>query len=141
MSLMNSHNAVIFSVWSVLSFNVRGINSAVKGNGIRCAIRESRCDVVCLQETEKEYFDRADLRIFAPIHLTLLLLSPRWEIRVVPLLFGIARNWWAMLFIRMNMRFRWNFSLIRRMNLGSSQISTRPVLRMAKLNSSIGSPI
>jgi exonuclease III len=66
MSLMNSHNAVLFSEWSVLSFTVCGINSAVKGNGIRCAIQESRCDVICLQETKKEYFDRADLRNFCP---------------------------------------------------------------------------
>jgi hypothetical protein len=63
---MNSHSAVIFSEWSVLSYNVRGINSAVKGNGIRCAIRESRCDVICLQETKKECFDRADLKNFCP---------------------------------------------------------------------------
>jgi hypothetical protein len=63
---MNSHNTVIFSEWSVLSFNVRGINSAVKGNGIRCAIQESRCHVICLQETKKEYFVRADLRNFCP---------------------------------------------------------------------------
>jgi exonuclease III len=63
---MNSHNAVIFSDWSVLSFNGCGINSALKGNDIRCAILESRCDVICLQETKKEYFDKADLKIFCP---------------------------------------------------------------------------
>jgi hypothetical protein len=63
---MNSHNAVIFSEWSVLSFNVRGINSVVKGNGIHCAIRESRCDIICLQETKKDFFDMADLRKFCP---------------------------------------------------------------------------
>jgi hypothetical protein len=74
--------------------------------------------------------------IFAPVPLTLLLLFPRWGIRVVPLLFGIARNWWAMLFIRMNMLFRLNFPLIRRMDPGLSQIFTRPALRMGKLNSS-----
>jgi hypothetical protein len=63
---MNSHNAVIFSKWSGLSFNVRGINSVVKGNNIRCAIWEPRCDVICLQETKKEYFDRDGLKIFCP---------------------------------------------------------------------------
>jgi hypothetical protein len=31
---MNSHNAINFSDWSVLSFNVRGINAVAKGNGI-----------------------------------------------------------------------------------------------------------
>jgi exonuclease III len=63
---MNSHNAVIYSEWSVLSFNVRGINFVVKGNGIHCTIRETRCDIICLQETKKEFFDRADLRKFCP---------------------------------------------------------------------------
>jgi exonuclease III len=63
---MNSYNSATFSDWSVLSFNVRGINSVVKGNGTRCAIRDSRCDIVCLQETKKEFFDRADLRKFCP---------------------------------------------------------------------------
>ena len=63
---MNSYNDVTFSDWSVLSFNVRGINSVVKGTGINCTIRDSRCDIVCLQETKKESFDRADLRKFCP---------------------------------------------------------------------------
>jgi exonuclease III len=63
---MNNHNAVIYSEWSILSHNVRGINSNVKWNGIRCAIRESRCDVICLQETKKECFDVAGLKKFCP---------------------------------------------------------------------------
>jgi exonuclease III len=63
---MNSHNAFNFSDWSVLSFNVRGMNSVAKGNGIRCAIKESNCDIICLQETKKDFFDRADLRGFCP---------------------------------------------------------------------------
>jgi exonuclease III len=63
---MNNHNVVIYSEWSILSHNVRGINSSVKWNGIRCAIRESRCDVICLQETKKECFDAADLKKFCP---------------------------------------------------------------------------
>jgi exonuclease III len=66
MPTMNSRNAVIFSKWSVLSFNVRGINYVVKGNGIHCAIRESICDIICLQETKKEFFDSADLKKFCP---------------------------------------------------------------------------
>jgi hypothetical protein len=47
--LMNNFSAANYSEWSVLSHNVRGINSSVKWNGIRCAIRESGCDVICLQ--------------------------------------------------------------------------------------------
>ena len=55
-SMMNSRNAINYSDWSVLSFNVRGINAVAKGNGIHCAIRESNCDITCLQETKKEFF-------------------------------------------------------------------------------------
>jgi exonuclease III len=65
-SFMNNHNVVIYSDWSVLSHNVRGINSSVKWNGIRCMIRESRCDIICLQETKKECFDVAYLKNFCP---------------------------------------------------------------------------
>jgi hypothetical protein len=45
---MNSHIAINFSDWSVLRFNVRGINAVAKGNGIHCVIRESNCDIICL---------------------------------------------------------------------------------------------
>jgi hypothetical protein len=54
------------SEWSDLSHNIRGLNSNTKWNAIRCAIRESCCDVVCLQETEREFFDGAYLKIFCP---------------------------------------------------------------------------
>jgi exonuclease III len=63
---MNNPNSVICSEWSGLSHKVRGINSSVKWNGIRCAIWESGCDVICLQETKKEFFDVAYLKNFCP---------------------------------------------------------------------------
>jgi hypothetical protein len=66
--LMNNFNAANYSEWSVLSHNVRGINSSVKWNGIRRAIRESGCDVICLQETKKELFDTAYLKNLCPNH-------------------------------------------------------------------------
>ena len=65
---MNNFNAANYSEWSVLSHNVRGINSSVKWNGIRCAIRESGCDVICLQETKKELIDTVYLKNFCPNH-------------------------------------------------------------------------
>jgi exonuclease III len=43
--------------WSVLCWNVRGINSQEKWDAIRSKILESSCDIVCLQETKKESFD------------------------------------------------------------------------------------
>jgi exonuclease III len=64
--LMNNFNAANYSEWSVLSHNVRGINSSVKWNDIRCAIRESGCEVICLQETKKELIDTVYLKNFCP---------------------------------------------------------------------------
>jgi hypothetical protein len=89
---MNNPNSVICSEWSVLSHNVRGINSSVKWNSIRCTIRESGCHVICLQETKKEFFDAAYLKNFAPMTLIHMLLFLRWGIWVAPLLSGKVQN-------------------------------------------------
>jgi exonuclease III len=48
--------------------NVRGINSTAKWNAIRCSIRDAGCEVICLQETKKEFFDSAYLKNFCPAH-------------------------------------------------------------------------
>jgi endonuclease/exonuclease/phosphatase family metal-dependent hydrolase len=93
---MNSYNSATFSDWSVLSFNVRGINSAIKGNGTRCAIRDSRCDIVCLQETRRYFLTGPTLENYVPILWMRSLLFPRWEIQGASLLFGIALSWWAL---------------------------------------------
>jgi len=42
--------------WTILSWNIREINSQEKWDAIRSKIFESNCDVICLQET-KESFD------------------------------------------------------------------------------------
>jgi hypothetical protein len=94
--LMNNSIVVNYSKWSVLSHNVRGINSSVKWNGLRCAIRESGCDVICLQETKKEFFDEAYLKKSVPNALIHLLSFLQWGILVALLLFGKVQNWWAM---------------------------------------------
>ena len=138
---MNSYNDVTFSDWSVLSFNVRGINSVVKGNGIHCAIRDSRCDIVCLQETKKEFFDRTDLRKFCPNSLDVFAFVPS-----VGNSGGFITVWNSSKLVgtvifRTIMLSRLNFMLIRPMNPGLSPIFTRPVLRMGKSNSLTGSPI
>lgn len=52
--------------WKILSWNVRGINSQEKWDAIRSKIMESNCDIVCLQETKRELFDLAYLKIFCP---------------------------------------------------------------------------
>jgi exonuclease III len=64
--IMNNPPTVNYSEWSVLSHNIRGINSSAKWNGLRCAIRETGCDVICLQETKREFFDEAYLKNFCP---------------------------------------------------------------------------
>jgi hypothetical protein len=63
---MSNLNDVNYLEWSVLSHNVRGINSTTKWNAIRCSIRDVGCDVICLQETKKEFFDSAYLKNFCP---------------------------------------------------------------------------
>jgi hypothetical protein len=66
---MSNLNVVNFLEWSVLSHNVRGINSTTKWNAIRCSIRDASCDVICLQETKKEFFDSAYLKNSCPAHV------------------------------------------------------------------------
>lgn len=52
--------------WKILCWNVRGINSDKKWDSIRDKIVESRCDIVCLQETKREIFDISFIRKFCP---------------------------------------------------------------------------
>jgi exonuclease III len=52
--------------WKILSHNIRGINGTEKWISLCNKIKESSCDIICLQETEREYFDKAYLRKFCP---------------------------------------------------------------------------
>ena len=52
--------------WKVMCWNVRGLNSDKKWNSIRDKIIESRCDIACLQETKKDFFDNNFIRNFCP---------------------------------------------------------------------------
>jgi hypothetical protein len=63
---MNNSTSARCSKWFVLSHNIRGLNSSVKWNSIRCAIRNSRCDVVCLQEIKRECYYGSYLKNFCP---------------------------------------------------------------------------
>jgi len=45
-----------------LCWNVRGVNLDKKWNAIRDRIVDSKCDIVCLQETKREHFDDLFLR-------------------------------------------------------------------------------
>lgn len=62
--------------WSILCWNVRGINSADKWLAIRNKIEESNCEIFCFQETKKEIFDSAFIRNFAPRRFDKFIFAP-----------------------------------------------------------------
>lgn len=43
--------------WSILNWNIRGINDPKKWTAIANKIEESQCSIICLQETKRETFD------------------------------------------------------------------------------------
>jgi hypothetical protein len=47
----------LFVNWNILCWNVRGLNSSDKQLALSNAITSSGCAVICLQETNKTYFD------------------------------------------------------------------------------------
>lgn len=52
--------------WKVLWWNVRGLNAKRKQSTIRDTIVESQADIICLQETKKDLFDRVLLHKICP---------------------------------------------------------------------------
>jgi exonuclease III len=50
--------------WNILDWNIRGINSQDRWNDIRLRSEESNCNIICLQETKKEFFDQSYIRNF-----------------------------------------------------------------------------
>jgi exonuclease III len=50
--------------WTILCHNIRGINSERKWNSIQNKIQETRCDIICIQETKREHFDLEYLKKF-----------------------------------------------------------------------------
>lgn len=52
--------------WKILCWNVRGINSDKKWEAIRDRVFECSCDVICLQETKKESFDKMFINKICP---------------------------------------------------------------------------
>jgi exonuclease III len=47
---------IVNRFWSVLGWNIRGINAEVKQLKVREKMEECRCAVLCLQETKKGIF-------------------------------------------------------------------------------------
>jgi exonuclease III len=54
-----------YQFWHVLSHNIRGINSSAKWNSIGSAIGASVCDVICLQEIKRKWFDESYSKNFS----------------------------------------------------------------------------
>lgn len=52
--------------WIILCWNISGINAEEKWDAIGSKIRESKCDIICLQETKREFFDAQFIRKFCP---------------------------------------------------------------------------
>ena len=62
--------------WNILCWNVCGINADEKHLAIRNAIDISGCDVLCLQETKRETFDRAFVKTICPKRLDMFAFIP-----------------------------------------------------------------
>ena len=48
--------------WKIMNWTLRGINSEKKWLALASKIEESGCDIICLQETKREHFDRSEER-------------------------------------------------------------------------------
>ena len=57
---MNSRN------WSILCWNICGLNATEKHDAVRDKIEESTCSIICLQETKMQTIDMPFLRKFIP---------------------------------------------------------------------------
>jgi endonuclease/exonuclease/phosphatase family metal-dependent hydrolase len=83
--------------WHILCWNIRGINSTHKWAALRSKIHESKCDIICLQETKRENFDHAYVKNFCPHNLTILNSLPQLGLWEEPLLYGKVQNFWGKL--------------------------------------------
>jgi exonuclease III len=52
--------------WKIFCSNVQGINFQRKLSAIQSKIKETKCDIIYLQETKKETFDHNFIRQFCP---------------------------------------------------------------------------
>jgi hypothetical protein len=135
---MSNPNSVNFMEWSVLSHNVRGINSTAKWNAIRCSIRDAGCEVVCLQKQRRSSLIWPILKTFALLLLILLLLFPRWGTWADLLSFGRALGLPEMLSFKIIMPNRWNSLQNCRLAPGLLPMFMLLVPIMGKLISSTG---
>ena len=60
----------------MLCWNVRGLNSEARQHDVRAKIEESKCSIICLQETKCENFDIRIIRSFCPRRFDQFAFSP-----------------------------------------------------------------
>ena len=61
---------------TILFWNVRGLNSEDRQRDVRAKIEESKCSIICLQETKVEHFDLRSIRAFCPRRFDRFAFSP-----------------------------------------------------------------
>jgi hypothetical protein len=93
----------------VLCWNVRGLNAKEKWDAIRDKISESGCDVICLQETKRQFFISNSSKNSALPALMLLNSCLQWGPLVKLLLSGNHLNFQVHWPLVMNMLFLLNF--------------------------------
>ena len=62
--------------WTIMDWNLRGINSQTRWDDIRKNVDESNCNVMCFQETKRETFDLAYIKKFCPKRFNQFSYSP-----------------------------------------------------------------
>lgn len=62
--------------WSVLCWNVRGLNSDARQRSVSKKLDESQCAIACFQETKCASFDSRSIRSFFPKRFDSFAFSP-----------------------------------------------------------------
>lgn len=57
-------------------WNIRGMNSEDKWRSIRGKVEESKCSIICLQETKRASFDHSSIKNFATRHFDKFVFFP-----------------------------------------------------------------
>ena len=63
--------------WTIVCWNIKGLNATEKHDVVRDKIEESACSIICLQETKTQVIDMPLLRKFTPDVLKILILFPQ----------------------------------------------------------------
>jgi exonuclease III len=58
---MDQQNRVNIRQLKVLCWNIRGINATNKWAAFRSKIKKCNCDIICIQETKREFFHHPNL--------------------------------------------------------------------------------